>query len=134
MDQTKLDGLMMASAEVWAKASYSGRLKVGAVISLGGRIVSTGYNGTPAGFDNTCESDGVTKSEVVHAEENAILFCAKNGISTDGATLYTTVSPCPVCAKMIVVSGIRRVVYSHEYRDTSALDFLSSAGVEITKL
>ena len=134
MNKSMVDKLMMSSAQVWAEASYSERMKVGAVISKGGRIISTGYNGTPAGFDNRCETEGVTNPEVVHAEENAILFCAKNGMATEGATLYTTVSPCGVCAKMIVVSGIKRVVYKEEYRDTSALDFLWEAGVEVTKM
>ena len=134
MDQNKLDRLMMESAKVWASASHSERLKVGSVVAVDGRIISTGYNGTPAGFSNVCEIDGVTVPEAVHAEENAILFCAKNGLSTSGATLYTTISPCFVCAKMILVSGIRRVVYEEEYRDLAPLTFLDNAGVQINCL
>ena len=98
-----------------------------------------GYNGTPPNGDNNCEyvnKDGelVTKPEVVHAEENVILFCAKMGISTQNKILYTTLSPCFQCAKMIITAGIKRVVFKELYRDTSGVDLLKQYGVEIYQI
>lgn len=130
-----IDKMLMASANVWATASHSNRAKVGAVLALDGRIVGTGYNGTPPGYPNCCEdSNGVTLPEVIHAEENVILFCAKHGLKTGGATLYTTLSPCPACAKMIAGAGIVEVVYEQAYRDPAGIAFLSKLGVYIRKL
>lgn len=129
------DKILMASANVWASASHSKRSKVGAVLALDGRIVGTGYNGTPPGYSNCCEdANGVTLPEVIHAEENVILFCAKHGLKTGGSTLYTTLSPCPACAKMIAAAGIVEVVYEQEYRNIDGIAFLLKLGVPVRKL
>ena len=95
-------------------------------------IISDGYNGTPSGFENVCELDnGITKPYVLHAEANAITKIAKSGNNSDGATLYVTASPCLECSKLIIQSGIRRVVYSENYRLTDGIDLLKRAGVEV---
>jgi len=91
------------------------RLKVGAVLVRDNRIISIGYNGTPTGLDNECECNDTTKESVVHAEMNAIMFAAKNGIGTDKCTLYVTDAPCYGCTRSIIQAGIVRVVYSREY-------------------
>ena len=122
---------MMDTAYVWSLMSKCTRKKVGSVLSKDGRIVSIGYNGTPAGCkDNTGEyldsaGDIVSSNKIIHAEANSILFAAKNGISTKDCILYVTLSPCVECSKMIIQSGIKEVVYSEEYRDRSGIDFLS---------
>ena len=95
-------------------------------------IISDGYNGTPSGFENICEDEnGVTKPYVLHAEANAITKVAKSGNSSEGATLYVTASPCVECAKLIIQSGIKRVVYRDEYRLTDGVDLLRRAGIEV---
>ena len=131
----------MKTAELYARHSRSQRNKVGAVLvnDDNERILMCGYNGTPSNGDNNCEyvnKDGelVTKPEVVHAEENVILFCAKMGISTQNKILYTTLSPCFQCAKMIITAGIKRVVFNELYRDTSGVDLLKQYGVEIYQI
>ena len=146
MPATNIHTTYLKIAKVYAEMSYAKRRKVGAIIVKDQRIISTGYNGMVAGMSNDCEileikkipvSVGmsrkeevlVTKKEVIHAEANAILFAAKNGIPTDGATLYITVSPCIECAKMIVQSGIKEVYFLEEYKDTSGLDLLNKAGI-----
>ena len=94
-------------------------------------IISDGFNGTPSGFDNCCEDEnGVTKWEVLHAEANAILKVASSTQSASGATLYITLSPCQQCSKLIHQAGIKRVVYSKKYKDTSGIDFLEKSGVK----
>ena len=131
MPEVNIDTILMRSAMTWANASYCKRSKVGAVIAKDGRIISTGYNGTVPGCDNCCEDqDGNTRHEVSHAEENAILFCARHGLSTQGTSLYTTLSPCRICAKMIATCGIKNVFYLEEYRDTRGLEDLFLYGVE----
>jgi dCMP deaminase len=110
------------------------RAKVGAIIVKDRNIISFGYNGTPCGFCNTCEDEnGETKNEVIHAEANAILKCAKWGNSCNESTLYITLSPCKDCAKLILQAGITRVVYLDDYKDSSGLDFLRESGIEIKK-
>ena len=95
-------------------------------------IISDGYNGTPSGFENCCEDeDNLTKWYVLHAEANAILKVARSTQSCEDATLYITLSPCKDCSKLIHQSGIKRVVYHQEYKDTSGVDFLRKAGVEV---
>ena len=127
---TRLHEILMETAKIWANASRCSRNKVGAIIARDGRIIATGYNGTPPGFDNCCEDcDGNTKEEVIHAEQNAILFCARNGLSTLGTTLYVTLSPCPSCAKMIAAAGIEKVFYLDEYRNPGGIDMLIRLGV-----
>lgn len=121
-------------AAVWARNSYCSRRKVGAILVKDRMIISDGYNGTPAGFENVCEDEnGVTKPYVLHAEANAITKVAKSNNSSEGATLYVTASPCMECAKLIIQAGISRVVYSEEYRITDGLDLLRRAGVIVEK-
>ena len=145
----KYDKTMMETAEIWAKQSYCKRRQVGAVIAKEGRIISIGYNGTPSGLENDCEElincefckgndnpetfcpkcdntgyVSVTKPIVIHAEANAILFAAKTGIQTEGATLYVTTSPCIECAKMILQAGIERLVYKDSYKCDSGIMLL----------
>ena len=122
-------------AAVWAKNSYCKRRQVGALLVKDRMIISDGYNGTPSGFENICEDEnGVTKPYVLHAEANAITKVAKSGNNSKGATLYVTASPCMECAKLIIQSGISRVVYSDEYRLTDGVDLLRKAGIEVEKI
>jgi dCMP deaminase len=98
-------------------------------------IISDGYNGTPSGFENCCEDhDGLTHWYVLHAEANAISKVARSTQTCENATLYITLSPCKECSKLIHQSGIKRVVYQNGYRDTSGLDFLEKAGVEVCQM
>ena len=132
---TKFDDKYMSMASIWATNSYCKRRQVGALLVKDRMIISDGYNGTPSGFENVCEDEnGVTKPYVLHAEANAISKIAKSGNSADGATLYVTASPCMECAKLIIQSGIRRVVYRDEYRLTDGIDLLRRAGVEVEKI
>ncbi len=122
-------------ATEWAQLSHCQRKKVGAIIVKDRMIISDGYNGTPTGFENICEDEeGYTKWYVLHAEANAILKVAGSTQSCRGATLYITLSPCQHCSKLIHQSGIKRVVYSNKYKDTSGLEFLEKAGVELIYL
>lgn len=135
-NQNKLDKAYLKMAEVWANSmSRAQRKKVGALLVKNGQIISDGYNGTISGFDNTCEElkDGflVTKPEVLHAESNCITKVAKSTNSSEGSTLYITCSPCFECSKLIIQSGIIRVVYGEIYRNLDGLKLLERAGVEI---
>tara|TARA_B100001115_G_scaffold163697_1_gene140134 strand:+ start:435 stop:815 length:381 start_codon:yes stop_codon:yes gene_type:complete len=122
-------------AHEWGMLSHCDRKKVGAIIVKNGMIISDGFNGTPTGFDNYCEDEeGYTKWYVLHAEANAILKVAKSTNSCEGATLYLTLSPCKDCAKLIHQSGIKRLVYIKEYKDSSGLKFLKKAGVELNQI
>ena len=129
--QVKYDKAYLKMALEWGELSYCERRKVGALIVKDKMIISDGYNGTPTGFENFCEDDeGYTKWYVLHAEANAIAKVSSSTQSTNGATLYITLSPCKECCKLIFQSGIIRVVYNKEYRDSSGLEFLEKAGVE----
>ena len=120
---------------IWARNSYCKRRQVGALLVKDKMIISDGYNGTPSGFENICEDEnGVTKPYVLHAEANAITKVAKSGNSSEGATLYVTASPCLECSKLIIQSGIKRVVYKDEYRLTDGIDLLKKAGIEVEKV
>ena len=131
----KFDRSYLEMATIWARNSYCKRRQVGALLVKDKMIISDGYNGTPAGFENICEDENnVTKPYVLHAEANAITKVAKSGNSSQGATLYVTASPCLECSKLIIQSGIRRVVYSDEYRLTDGVDLLRRAGVEVEKV
>lgn len=131
----KFDESYLEMAAVWARNSYCKRRQVGALLVKDRMIISDGYNGTPAGFENVCEDEnGVTKPYVLHAEANAISKVAKSGNSSQGGTLYVTASPCLECAKLIIQAGITRVVYRDEYRLTDGIDLLRRAGVEIEKV
>jgi dCMP deaminase len=121
-----------------AKMSHARRLQVGAVIVKDDRVISMGYNGMPAGWENNCEStqeDGTlkTRPEVLHAESNAVSKLAKSNDSGDGADIFVTHAPCMECSKLIFQSGIRRVYYSSDYRDDSGIKFLKQSGVEVIK-
>lgn len=116
---------------IWAENSYCNRRKVGAIIVKNQMIISDGYNGTPAGFENICENDeGITKPYVLHAEANAITKVARSNNSSDGATLYVTASPCLECAKLIIQAGIKRVVFNELYRITDGIELLNRAGID----
>mgnify|MGYP001771231639 FL=1 len=131
----KFDNSYIQMAAVWAKNSYCKRRQVGALLVKDRMIISDGYNGTPSGFENICEDEnGVTKPYVLHAEANAITKVAKSGNNSKGATLYVTASPCIECAKLIIQSGISRVVYRDEYRLTDGVDLLRKAGIEVEKI
>ena len=122
-------------ARIWAENSYCVRRKVGALLVKDKMIISDGYNGTPAGFENVCEDDmGKTKPYVLHAEANAITKLARSNNNSDGATLYVTAAPCIECAKLIIQSGIRRVIYGEEYRLADGLSLLRQAGIEATHI
>ena len=130
----RYDSAYIKMAAEWSKLSHCVRKQVGAIIVKDGMIIADGYNGTPSGFDNCCENDaGETHWYVLHAEANAILKLAKSNNSAEGATLYITLSPCRDCSKLIHQAGIVRVVYRDEYKDTSGIDFLKSANVEVEK-
>jgi dCMP deaminase len=127
-----------------ADLSHAQRLKVGAIVVKDDRIISIGYNGMPAGWDNTCEDkiwnvhDGAytlkTKPEVLHAESNAIAKLAKSNDSGDRADLFVTHSPCVDCAKLIYQSGIRRLYFRENYRDDSGINFLKKSGIDVVKV
>ena len=133
--QLRYDQAYLKMALEWAKLSHCTRKTVGALIVKDRMIVSDGYNGTPTGFDNCCENDlGKTHWYVLHAEANAILKVAKSTHEINGATLYITLSPCKECSKLIVQSGIKRVVYCMDYKDNSGLSFLEESGVEVCQI
>ncbi|MDX2415223.1 MAG: dCMP deaminase family protein [Bacteroidales bacterium] len=133
--QLMLDKRYLEMATIWASNSYCERRKVGALIVKEKMIISDGYNGTPAGFENICEDENNrTKAYVLHAEANALTKVAKSNNSSQDATLYVTSSPCMECSKLIIQSGIKRVVYSEEYRVTEGLDLLKRAGIEVEYL
>jgi dCMP deaminase len=133
--QLKYDRSYLKMAREWASLSYCDRKQVGALIVKDKMIISDGYNGTPSGFENICETgQGNTKWYVLHAEANAILKVAKSTQSTEGATLYQTLSPCKDCSKLIHQSGIKRVVFIKKYKDTEGVDFLIKAGVEVSHI
>lgn len=130
--QYNLDCRYVRMARIWAENSYCQRRQVGALVVKDKAIISDGYNGTPAGFENVCEDENnVTKPYVLHAEANAITKLACSHNSSEGATMYITASPCIECAKLIIQSGIRRVVYSEKYRLEDGLNLLKRAGVEV---
>lgn len=133
--QEQLDRRYLRMAKIWAENSYCVRRQVGAIIVKDKMIISDGFNGTPAGFENVCEGeDGLTKPYVLHAEANAITKVARSNNSSDGSTLYVTASPCLECSKLIIQAGIKRVVYNELYRVTDGLDILRRAGVECVRI
>lgn len=140
MKQEKMDQYFMRVAQLTAELSYAKRKKVGSVLVKDNRIVSIGYNGTPKGWKtNECEDilpDGslVTKSCVVHAEANALFWCAKTEIITNGTTMYLTLSPCATCALGLIQSGVSRVVYLEAYRDLTGVEVLKKAGIQVEQL
>ncbi|MFP4664565.1 MAG: deoxycytidylate deaminase [Bacteroidales bacterium] len=133
--QHQFDVHYLQMAQIWAKNSYCQRRKVGALLVKERMIISDGYNGTPAGFENDCEDENhLTKPYVLHAEANAITKVAKSGNDSEGATLYVTTSPCIECSKLIIQAGIVRVVFLDRYSNTEGLDLLERAGIEVVHL
>ena len=129
--QEVLDRRYLRMAAIWAENSYCQRRKVGCLLVKDKMIISDGFNGTPAGFENVCEDEtGVTKPYVLHAEANAITKVARSNNSSEGSTLYITASPCMECSKLIIQAGIRRVVFGELYRLSDGLERLRRAGVE----
>ena len=142
MKQKWIDAFM-DTAERFAQLSSAKRLQVGAVVVKDNRIISIGYNGTPAGWDNTCEEEVIdkdwfvtrkTKDEVIHAEANAILKLARDGESGNGSDLFCTHAPCVHCAKLIYGAGIKKFYYRDTYRDTLGIEFLEKCNIEVTKI
>lgn len=133
--QIEKDVIYLEMASIWGKNSKCNRLKVGCLITKNKSIISDGYNGTPMGFPNICEDpENNTFPCVLHAEANAITKLAKSSQSSDNACLYVTYSPCFDCSKLIIQSGIRRVVFSELYRKTESLDLLRRSGIEIVRI
>lgn len=133
--QEILDSRYLRMAQIWAENSYCKRRQVGAIIVKDKMIISDGYNGTPVGFENVCEDENDhTKPYVLHAEANAITKVAQSNNSSNNATLYVTSSPCIECAKLIIQSGIKRVVFGEIYRLTDGIDLLKRAGIECVQL
>lgn len=133
--QQKRDHLYMKMAHTWSENSYCERRQVGALLVKDQMIISDGYNGTPSGFENQCEDDNnVSFPYVLHAEANAITKVARSHNSSDGATLYVTASPCMECSKLIIQSGIKRVVYGEKYRLMDGVELLQKAGIEVEYL
>lgn len=135
----EIDEMFMSICDIVARRSHCLKGKVGAVLVRDGRIISIGFNGMVSGTKNCvtindCPRDGIpsgTRYEVgdcAHAEHNAIVFCAKHGVKTDGATLYVNSSPCRMCAKTIIQAGIIKVIYSSTQYDGT--DLLKKAGIE----
>jgi|TARA_R110000868_G_scaffold158217_1_gene386193 dCMP deaminase len=135
----------MKVAELTSTLSYAKRLQVGSVIVKGNKILATGYNGMPSGWDNECETveiveidekfskQLVTKQEVLHSETNAIAKVSASTESSEGAAMFCTHAPCINCAKLIYQSGINSLYYRNTYRDTSGIEFLEKSGVVVTK-
>lgn len=135
MEVTKFDVAYLKMASVWAKLSYCKRKQVGALIVKDRMIISDGYNGTPSGFDNSCEDEqGNTQWFVLHAEANAILKLASSTQSAKDATLYLTLSPCKECSKLVLQAGIKKLVYLDDYKDNDGIEFLKNHGIEILKV
>ena len=162
MPRIPVDLIYMQMAYQIAKLSYAERRRVGCVIVKDTQIISTGYNGTPYNFDNKCEEtqtryvdnpdhksiliekgyvceDGccskeVTRKEVLHAESNALAKISRSTLSSEGADMYVTMSPCFDCAKLIIQSGIAKVFYSESYRDMSGVELLKKAGIEVNEV
>lgn len=138
-DQSELDKAYIKMAYVWSSLSKAKRKKVGCLIVKNEAIISDGYNGTPSGFNNKCEDKDyfgqlVTRPEVLHAESNAITKLAKSTQSSDGSTMYVTASPCVDCAKLIIQSKIKRVVYGEFYKSKEGIKLLKKAGLEVEQL
>ena len=133
--QELLDKRYIRMAFIWAENSYCKRRQVGAILVKNKMIISDGYNGTPAGFENVCEDENnITKPYVLHAEANAITKVARSNNSSEGATLYVTSAPCIECAKLIIQAGIKRVVYADSYRLSDGIDLLKRANIEVVAI
>lgn len=130
--QLLLDLRYLRMARIWAENSYCERRKVGALVVKDKMIISDGYNGTPSGFENICEDENnITKPYVLHAEANAITKLARSSNNSGGSTLYVTAAPCIECSKLIIQSGIKRVVYAEKYRLEDGINLLRKANIEV---
>lgn len=133
--QTELDLRYLRMAHIWSENSYCKRRQVGALIVKDKMIISDGYNGTPSGFENVCEDENnQTYPYVLHAEANAITKIARSGNNSENATLYVTDAPCIECSKLIIQAGIKRVIYSRNYRLEDGINLLRKAGVKVCYL
>ena len=133
--QELLDRRYLRMATIWAENSYCVRRQVGALLVKDDMIISDGYNGTPSGFENVCEDEnGLTKPYVLHAEANAITKVARSNNSSQDSTFYVTASPCMECSKLIIQSGIKRVVFHDLYRITDGLELMRQVGIEIVHI
>lgn len=154
-DRPDIDTTLMGTAHLWAERSTCSRNHVGAVIARRGRSIGTGYNGAPAGMAH-CDHPtidimvGDRLSPIArlpeggpydrgckiatHAEANAIAYAARHGVSTEKGTIYTTLSPCYECAKLIIAAGLIRVVFDMSYRDPAGIDLLRNAGLEVDNM
>jgi dCMP deaminase len=135
----KYNQFYMDIAERVSQMSYAVRLQVGSVLVKDDNIISYGWNGTPKGWDNDCETmlpDGTlkTKLETIHSEANCLSKIAKSTISSEGATLFCTHAPCIDCAKMIYQAGIFTVYYRNEYKSTDGINFLGQSGITVQKI
>ena len=134
----KIDYAHMKAAEAYAELSHAIRLKVGAIVTKDNRVISIGYNGTPAGWDNNCEYEDegelFTKREVVHAEANAIGKLARSSESGEDSTMYITHAPCFECAKLIHIAGINKVFYRNQYRNEDGIKFLNQCNIEVEQI
>ena len=132
--QQQLDYTYLEMANTWGQLSKAKRKKVGCLIVKNNQIISDGYNGTPAGYENDCEYETrfgwETRPEVLHAESNALMKLAKSTNSSLESTIYLTVSPCFECAKLIIQAGVSRVVYSEEYRIPKGIEFLKQFNID----
>lgn len=153
-ERPDIDATLMSIATVWELRSTCSRNQVGAVIALEGRHIGSGYNGAPAGMPH-CQHDTMSIrafgrvspvaqlpvsgydrgcKEAVHAEANAIAYCARHGVAVLGGTIYTTLSPCYACSQLIIVAGLTRVVFNRSYRDPAGIDLLRNAGLTVDKI
>jgi len=133
--QAAFDKRYIEMARIWAKNSYCEKRQVGALIVREKMIISDGYNGTPSGFENICEDEHFnTKPYVLHAEANAITKVAKSNNSSENSTLYVTTSPCLECAKLIIQSGIIRVVYTERKTNNDGIPLLERANIEVVQI
>ena len=132
--QQQLDYTYLEMANTWGQLFKAKRKKVGCLIVKNNQIISDGYNGTPAGYENDCEYETrfgwETRPEVLHAESNALMKLAKSTNSSLESTIYLTVSPCFECAKLIIQAGVSRVVYSEEYRIPKGIEFLKQFNID----
>lgn len=131
----KHDKSYMDMAVIWSKNSYAKRKQVGCLIVKNNSIIADGYNGTPSGMPNICEDEeNKTHWYVLHAEANALSKVMKSNQNSEGATMYVTLAPCQNCSKLILQSGIKRLVYLEFYGDYSGIDFLKENGVIVEML
>jgi dCMP deaminase len=133
--QLKLDQKYLDIAKSWSELSKAKRMKVGCIVVRDNQIISDGYNGTPSGFDNSCEDEEfLTKPEVLHAESNALMKLAVGTQSSKNATVYITLSPCFECSKLIIQAQVKRVVFSELYRLNSGIELLRKAGIAVDQI